>query len=260
MEERFGPWHLGRTLASGGLADVSVARRDGEDREIALKRLHSHQARDPDVASLFLAEAALTRDIEPHPRLVRGLDAGAESGRPWLALDLVDGVDVRRLLESGGRPVAKVAVAWLADAAAAVVHLHRHGWVHGDLNPSNLLVSRDGRVSLCDLGVARRSGEDGPVRGTHAYMAPEQVRGERWTPAVDVFALGVMVWELLSGSRLFHRGPTYLTMAAVIAGEVPPLADAAADALARRALAPDPTQRLALDELEAELHRLRDEP
>jgi serine/threonine protein kinase len=257
MEERFGPWHLGRTLASGGLAEVSVARRDGEDREIALKRLHSHQARDPDVASLFLAETALTRDIEPHPRLVRGLDAGEVAGRPWLALDLVDGVDARRLLESG-RPVAAVAMAWIADAASAVAHLHRHGWVHGDLNPSNLLVSRDGRVSLCDLGVARRIGEDGPVRGTHAYMAPEQVRGERWSAAVDVFALGVMLWELLSGSRLFHRGPTYLTMAAVIAGDVPPLADAAVDAVARSALAPDPAARMGLDELVAALQRLRD--
>jgi eukaryotic-like serine/threonine-protein kinase len=257
MEERFGPWRLGRTLASGGLAEVSIARRDGEDREIALKRLHPHQARDTEVASLFLAEAALTRDIEPHPHLVRGLDAGDEGGRPWLALDLVDGGDVRRLLDAGARPPMSIAIAWLADAAAATAHLHERGWLHGDINPSNLLVGRDGRVRLCDLGVARLIGEGGPVRGTHAYMAPEQVRGERWTAAVDVFALGVILWELVSGSRLFHRGPSYLTMAAVIAAEVPALPDAALDALARRALHADPAQRIPLGELQAGLAALR---
>jgi serine/threonine protein kinase len=257
MEERFGPWHLGRTLASGGLAEVSVARRDGEDREIALKRLHPHQARDTEVASLFRAEAALTRDIEPHPCLVRGVDAGDEGGRPWLALALVDGGDVRRLLDAGARPPAAIAIAWLADAAAATAHLHAHGWLHGDINPSNVLVGGDGRVTLCDLGVARRIGEGGPVRGTHAYMAPEQVRGERWSPAVDVFALGVILWELMSGSRLFHRGPSYLTMAAVIAGEVPALPDAALDALARGALRAEPPQRITLDELRAGLAALR---
>jgi serine/threonine protein kinase len=256
MEERFGPWHLGRTLATGGFAEVRVARRDGEDREIALKRLHPHQARDAEVASLFRAEAALTRDIEPHPRLVRGLDAGDDGGRPWLALDLVDGGDVRRLLEAGARPPSAVAIAWIIDAAAATAHLHDRGWLHGDINPSNLLIGRDRRVTLCDLGVARRAGDGGPVRGTHAYMAPEQVRGERWTPAVDVFALGVILWELLSGSRLFHRGPTYLTMAAVIEGAVPGLPDPALDGLARRALHAEPAQRPRLDTWTAELAAL----
>jgi eukaryotic-like serine/threonine-protein kinase len=94
------------------------------------------------------------------------------------------------------------------------------------------------------------------VRGTHAYMAPEQVRGERWTPAVDVFALGVILWELVSGSRLFHRGPTYLTMAAVIDGAVPALPDPALDVLARRALHAEPAQRLTLGELQAGLAAL----
>src|SRR5690606_37602098 len=109
----------------------------------------------------------------------------------------------------------------------------------------NLVVDDDDHVTLIDLGVARASGEAGAVRGTHAYMAPEQVRGEAWTPATDVFALGVVLWELASGTRLFHRGPPWLTLAAVVESPVPPLREPALDAVAQRALAKDPAQRLA---------------
>ena len=100
------------------------------------------------------------------------------------------------------------------------------------------------RVVLIDLGVARAIGEAGAVRGTHAYMAPEQVRGQAWTRATDVFALGVVLWELLAGARLFHRGPPWLTMAAVVEADVPPLRDAALDAIVQRALIKDPAQRM----------------
>jgi serine/threonine protein kinase len=123
-------------------------------------------------------------------------------------------------------------------------HLHAHSWIHGDLNPSNLIVDDD-RVVLIDLGVARRSGEAGAVRGTHAYMAPEQVRGEAWTPATDVFALGVVLWELVAGARLFHRGPPWLTMAAVVESAAPALSDPLLDAIAQAALVKDPADRIA---------------
>jgi len=128
------------------------------------------------------------------------------------------------------------------DACAGVAHLHAHGYVHGDVCPGNLLV-HDDHVTLIDLGVARRIGESGTVRGTHAYMAPEQVRGEAWTPATDVFALGVVLWELVSGARLFHRGPPWLTMAAVVEAGVPRLPDPGLDAIAQAALAKDPARR-----------------
>jgi len=246
MEERFGPWLIGRRLATGGLAEVTTARPwsvDVDSVEIALKRLHPHQARDAAVAALFEDEVKLTRDIPPHPRLVRGLGNGAVDERPWLALDLVDGADLRRRLDAGERPTPPVALGLIADACAAAGHLHDHGWVHGDVNPANLLVGGDGRVTLCDLGVARPLGAGGPVRGTHAYMAPEQVRGEAWTAATDVFALGVILWELCAGARLFYRGPTYLTMAAVVDGEAPALDDAELDAVVRAALMKDPRRR-----------------
>src|SRR5204862_3030783 len=116
--------------------------------------------------------------------------------------------------------------------------------VHGDINPGNLVVAIDDHVTLVDLGVAREIGGGGAVRGTPAYMAPEQVRGERWTPATDVFALGVVLWELVAGARLFHRGPPWLSMAAVVEQAAPPLPDAALDAIVQAALHKDPAQRL----------------
>jgi serine/threonine-protein kinase len=142
------------------------------------------------------------------------------------------------------------------ELCAALEHLHRAGWVHGDVNPSNILVepgvsSSDAGASgfgpvhalLCDFGVARPPGEPGPVRGTHAYMAPEQVRGEPWSAATDVFALGVVLWELAAGTRLFLRGASYLSMAAVIEDLAPPLPDAALDPIVQRALAKDAAAR-----------------
>jgi serine/threonine-protein kinase len=139
-------------------------------------------------------------------------------------------------------PRARVLAIAIA-ACDAAAHLHHHGYVHGDINPSNLVVATSDQVTLVDLGIARPIGRAGSVRGTHAYMAPEQVRGEPWTPAIDAFALGVVLWELAAGARLFHRGPPWLTQAAVVEAPVPPLADPALDAIAQAALAKDPAHR-----------------
>jgi serine/threonine-protein kinase len=141
-------------------------------------------------------------------------------------------------------PRARVLAIAIA-ACDAAAHLHSCGFVHGDINPGNLVVATDDRVTLIDLGIAREIGTGGAVRGTHAYMAPEQVRGEPWTRATDVFAIGVVLWELVAGARLFHRGPPWLSMAAVVEAPAPPLADPALDAIAQAALVKDPARRLA---------------
>jgi serine/threonine-protein kinase len=187
---------------------------------------------------------------------VHGFEAGDVEGRPYVVLELVEGEDVRRIVappvtKQNATPAPAVipharVIQLLAAACDGVAHLHANGFVHGDICPGNLMVSTTpagDRVVLIDLGVAREIGEAGAVRGTHAYMAPEQVRGEAWTRATDVFALGVVLWELTAGARLFHRGPPWLTMAAVVEEDVPPLRDAALDAIARRALAKNPAER-----------------
>jgi serine/threonine-protein kinase len=265
--ERFGSWRLDELIAVGGLGEVWRAEREGATA--AVKRMHTHLARLPEALELFATEQRLTAELPPHPGVVRALEAGDVDGRPYLAMELLAGGDLRRVIEPALAPVpaagpaarlprARV-LAIVAAACDAAAHLHAHGWVHGDLSPSNLVVDdeRD-RVVLVDLGVARRAGTGGPVRGSHAYMAPEQVRGGAWTPALDVFALGVLLWELAAGERLFHRGPPWLTQAAVIEVEPAPLSDPALDAIARAALAKDPARRTAsAAELAASLRGLR---
>ncbi|MBK9033225.1 MAG: protein kinase [Myxococcales bacterium] len=248
MDERAGPWILGEVIAAGELAEVRVGRAGAA--EAAIKRLHAHAARDPAVQALFRAEATLTCALPPHPRVVRGRGHDLDGDRPHLVLERVDGIDLRAQLGIAHAPAQVAAI--VAGAAAAVAFVHAQGWVHGDVVPANLIVGPDGPV-LCDLGVARAIGVAGPVRGTAAYMAPEQVRGQAWTTAVDVFALGVIAWELATGARLFHRGASYLSMAAVVETAAPALDDTALAAVVAAALAKDPAARPTAAELGAAL-------
>jgi serine/threonine protein kinase len=260
--ERFGSWRLDALIAVGGLGEVWRAEREGT--VVALKRLHTHLARIPEARELFETEQRLAAELPRHPGVVHALEIGDVGGRPYLAMELAAGEDLRRLVTPPGPldqpapgparlPRAR-ALAIVAAACEAAAHLHAHGWIHGDLSPSNLIVDDADRVVLVDLGVARRAGTGGPVRGSHAYMAPEQVRGAAWTPATDVFALGVMLWELVAGARLFHRGPPWLSQAAVVEEEAPPLPDPDLDAIAQAALAKDPARRIgAAPELAARL-------
>ena len=249
MSDEFGSFQLDALIAVGGLGEVWRAHRG--DELVALKRLHTHLIRNLDAAAQFALEQRLATTLPHHPNLVHASEAGAVDGRPYVALELIPGEDLRRIiaptttpedpsLPRAVLPRARI-LAIVVAAADAAAHLHGCGWIHGDINPGNLVVGD--RTVLIDLGVARPAGEAGTVRGTHAYMAPEQVRGEAWTPATDVFALGVVLWELVAGARLFHRGPPWLSMAAVIEAPVPALPEAAVDAIVQAALVKDPAQR-----------------
>jgi len=251
VDELFGPWRLESLIAVGGLGEVWRGTRDGTTA--AVKRMHTHLARNEEACGQFSVEQHLTQVLPRHPNVVHAIEVGTVDARPYVALELAPGEDLRRLIappptRAVTAPARVVlhrgrALAMVRAACDAAAHLHAHGWIHGDINPSNLVVDGAG-VVLIDLGVARRSGEAGTVRGTHAYMAPEQVRGEAWTPATDVFALGVLLWELCAGARLFHRGPPWLSMTAVVEAPVPPLSDPELDAIAQAALAKDPAQRI----------------
>ena len=248
MEDHAGPWRLGRVVSAGALAEVREASADDGSPVVAVKRLHHHAAREPELRALFEAECRLTCTLPPSDHVVRGLFSDPGAARPFLVMPLHPGPDLRARLDGG--PITRAeAVAIVAGAAAGLAHLHAAGWVHGDVNPANLL-SGPGGAALCDLGVARPVGAAGPVRGTAAYMAPEQVRGEPWTAAVDVFALGVILWELVRGERLFHRGQSFLSMAAVVE-LTPPVLDDALGPLTAAALAKDPAARPSAAELAA---------
>ncbi len=269
MAETFGSWQLVALVAVGGLGEVWRAERSdssGTSQIAAVKRLHTHLARNDEARRQFAQEQRLTSELPRHANVIHAIEAGDVADRPYIALELAPGADLRRIIAPPATasdptprrntlPRAR-ALAIVARACDAAAHLHAHGWIHGDINPGNLVVDDD-HVVLVDLGIARHAGEPGVVRGTHAYMAPEQVRGEAWTPATDVFALGVVLWELIASARLFHRGPTWLSMAAVVEDPVPALTDPALDAIARAALAKDPAQRTAsASELAASLRAL----
>ncbi|HEX5058501.1 MAG TPA: serine/threonine-protein kinase, partial [Kofleriaceae bacterium] len=230
MSGAFGNWQLDTLVAVGGLGEVWRARRDGT--VAALKRLHTHLARNEEATRQFSVEQKLATTLPRHTNVVHGFESGDVDGRPYVVLELLEGEDLRRMVVPPATkqdatpaqvviPHARV-VQLVAAACDGVAHLHAAGFVHGDVCPGNLMVTTGtsgDRVVVIDLGVARAIGEAGAVRGTHAYMAPEQVRGEAWTRATDVFALGVVLWELVAGERLFHRGPPWLSMAAVVEAE-----------------------------------------
>lgn len=249
MGERFGAWQLDALIAVGGLAEIWRAT-DAGGTVAAVKRLHTHLQRNDEALEQFAVEQRLTTTLPRHPNVVHAVDSGDVYERPFLALELAPGEDLRRIVWHVSRDgeVERTqldrarALAIAIDACDAAAHLHSFGWVHGDINPGNLVVDATS-VVLIDLGVARQIGGGGSVRGTHAYMAPEQVRGEGWTPATDVFALGVVLWELVVGERLFHRGPPWLSMAAVIEAPVPAVSDPVLDSIVQAALAKDPEKR-----------------
>lgn len=242
-EMRFGTWELDGLVAVGGVAEIWRGTKDGV--AAAVKAMHTHLVRNDDARTQFAIEQRLTTELPPHPGVVRGLEAGDVDGRPYVAMELAPGEDLRRMLGPTVIIPRSRALAIVRAACEAAAHLHDHGYVHGDINPGNLVVDTDDHVTLIDLGVARRVGEGGTVRGTHAYMAPEQVRGEAWTPATDVFALGVVLWELVAGERLFYRGPPWLSMAAVMEAAPGALAIPQLDAIAQHALQKDPAKRTA---------------
>ena len=236
--EPFGNWQLESILAVGGMGEVWRASHP-RFGAAAVKRIHTHLQRSDEAMALFAAEQRLTSTTPRHPHLVYTHEVGDVEGRPYLALQLAPGDDLRK----ADLPMPRARILAIAIAACdAIAHLHAHGYVHGDVCPGNLIVDGDAPV-VVDLGVARAIGAGGPMRGTHAYMAPEQVRGEVWTAATDVFALGVVIWELATGTRLFHRGPPWLSMAAVLDTVPAKLGDAALDAIVVEALIKDPTAR-----------------
>jgi serine/threonine-protein kinase len=210
--ERLGPWRLGEKLGAGGMGEVFLGERDagGFEQHAAVKIVRAGMA-SPQVNARFLVERQVLARLD-HPAIARLFDGGvAPDGRPWFAMERVVGVPITefvraRALDLDGR------IRLLIEVAQAVEFAHRSLVVHRDLKPSNILVTADGRPKLLDFGLAKlleTDADPGLTRTemrvlTPAYAAPEQVLGEPITTAVDVYALGVLLYELLTG-ELPHR-------------------------------------------------------
>ena len=198
-----GRYELVGPLGHGAMATVDLAHDVELDRPVALKRLAENLARDEDLRRRFLREARLAARLA-HPNVVRVFDVGEDHGRPFIAMEYVEGGTLADLVaRCGALPAAEVATLGL-QMCAALAAAHDAGLVHRDVKPQNLLLGTDGVLKLGDFGIAvghegTRVTAVGTVLGTAGYLAPEQARGEQVTAAADIYAVGAVLYELLTG-------------------------------------------------------------
>jgi len=204
-------YRLERRLGLGGMATVHLALDTRLQRHVAVKLLAEHLAADANFVSRFRREALAAARLV-HPNIVQVFDFGSEesSGRQFIVMEFVDGPSCADILRERGHVEPADAVAILSQACRGLDYAHRHGVVHRDVKPGNLLQGRDdGQVKLADFGIAKAADDSdmtkvGSVLGTAAYLSPEQARGEAAGPASDLYALGVVSFQLLAGRLPFE--------------------------------------------------------
>ncbi|MBO9579058.1 MAG: serine/threonine protein kinase, partial [Microbacteriaceae bacterium] len=258
-----------RHLANGGMASVWEAHDELLDRDVAVKLLASHLGEDERARRRFQREARAAAGLSSHPNVVTIYDVGEHAGRVFMVMEIMRGGTLGdRLRQSSPSapprssdlkngeaiPHAK-ALRWLRDAAAALDAAHDAGVVHRDIKPGNLLLDTRDRLAVADFGIARLAWEDqltatGQVLGTAAYLSPEQAMGEAATPASDRYALAVVAYELLTGTRPFEAEHFAAQARAHVEDPVPPASSRAVvplskavDATLEKGLAKDPDDR-----------------
>lgn len=240
------------------MAQVSVGRRRGDSRLVALKRAHAHVREDPGLAESLKREAQLASRLD-HPNIVSVLDVEELDEELVLVLDYVEGCTLRALtakLQKAGVDRPREVIRVVLDVAAGLQAAHDAGLVHRDVSPSNVLLGLDGVARIADFGIAKAQfdatdrTETGVLKGKSSYMAPEYVLHQHAKPASDLFSLAVLCWEALTGARLFKGANDVETLMAVAAAEIRPIAPerpalAALDPVIARALARAPEDRQA---------------
>jgi serine/threonine protein kinase len=251
-------YRLERRLGVGGMATVQLALDTRLERRVAVKLLAEHLAADSNFVSRFRREALAAARLV-HPNIVQVFDFGAEesTGRQYIVMEFVDGPSCAEILRELGRLEPDDAVSILTQACRGLDYAHRNGVVHRDVKPGNLLRAREGgQVKLADFGIAKAAEHSdmtkvGSVLGTAAYLSPEQARGEPAGPASDLYALGVVSYQLLAG-RLPYEAASLTDLARQQETTAPPLLHEVDAAIPRalslvvaRALERDPHDRFA---------------
>ena len=208
-------YELGEPLGRGGMAEVFEGRDVRLGRRVAVKVLRADLARDPAFQSRFAREAQSAAALN-HPNIVAVYDtgedvlAGSTEPVPYIVMEFVDGITLRQLLQSGRKILPERALEIMAGALAALDYSHRHGIVHRDIKPGNIMLTRAGDVKVMDFGIARALADQGQtmtqasaVLGTAAYLSPEQARGELVDARSDIYSAGCVLYELLTGRPPF---------------------------------------------------------
>ena len=237
--DRIGRHAVIRPLARGGMAELFLVRTtglQGFQKIVALKRILPQFSGDPDFVQMFLDEARLAASLD-HPNVAQVYDIGRDGSDYFFTMEYVHGEDLRRILravrESDGRMPSSHAVAIASGVAAGLHHAHSRigydgvplGLVHRDVSPTNVLLSYDGAVKVVDFGVAKAAASshtttEGTRKGKAAYMSPEQCRGEPVDARSDVFAIGILLYEMCTMRRAFAGDNEFAIMRKIVEGEL----------------------------------------
>lgn len=245
-----GQYRITARLGEGGMGEVYLANDEMLDREVALKMLRPELAHRKEIAERFRAEAVTLARLD-HPNIARLHGMSKEAGHLFMVMEFVPGETLfERVARQGGLPW-RDAVALSAQALDALHYAHAHHVVHRDVKPANLIARPDGRVKVTDFGIARvlgsaRATRAGHIVGTLEYMAPEQIRGEEVDGRADLYAAGIVLYELLTGRVPFSATTEYELMRMQLEAPVQPVAGdvpAWCDAVLTRALAKSPADR-----------------
>jgi len=258
----FGRYRLQRRIGTGATAEVWQAHDERLDRTVAIKALHPHLLPDAPTRARFAAEARAAAGLA-HPGIVPVYDVVEDQRTPAIVLRFIDGSTLAERITAGGPVPAVEAASIGADLASALAHAHKVGIVHRDVKPGNVLVDEEGRVQLVDFGIARfledvaaRETATGQVLGTLRYMAPEQLAGAPADSRTDLYALGLVIYELLAGRPAFATPSLADLIDAQRHGPpaAPPGTPAELAALLEELLASDPDRRpAAASEVEGRL-------
>jgi serine/threonine-protein kinase len=243
-----------KRIARGGMGEIYRATDSTLGRAVAVKLLAERYSLDEGVRQRFTREALAAARLSGEPHIVTIFDVGEYAERPFIVMEYLSGGSLEDRLRKDGATDPGQALEWLEQAAVALDAAHRHGVVHRDVKPANLLLDKNDNVHVADFGIASAAGMDsltmtGTVLGTAGYLSPEQAQGDRATPASDRYALAVVAFELLSGRRPFENESMTAEAAAHVNAQVPSIAEICEglpeelDPVFRQAMAKDPTRR-----------------
>ncbi len=249
-----GRYRIDAPIARGGMATVWRSQDELLGRAVACKTLHPELAHDEALRGRFRQEAVAAAGLG-HPNVVATYDTGEDDGTAFIVMELVEGESLRERLDRTGALEPREATTIAGQVAAALAHAHAQGLVHRDVKPANVLLARDGAVKVTDFGIAKATGgadftRTGTVVGTARYLSPEQVQGLPTDARTDVYALGLVLYEMLAGRPAYSGDTEIATAVARLSGPPPDLArvrpgvPAPLVGVVNAALQPDPAHRI----------------